>query len=441
MRKYFGTDGIRSRVGSGAMVPQTILQFGWVVGKVLAPNGGKVLIGKDTRASGYMFESALETGLSAAGANVLLLGPLPTPGIACLINTFHASVGLVISASHNPYYDNGIKLFLRNGEKLSDHQEQRIEDEMDNCSMTIADSLGKAQRIEDAIGRYAEFCKRVLDKNIDLDDMKIVLDCAHGATYMVAPQVFSQLGADVHTIGVSPDGLNINKGVGALHPELLQKTVVDKGANLGIAFDGDGDRVVMVDERGEVVDGDEILMIIADYCIRQGDSGVVGTQMSNRGLEEGLAKRNIEFRRTQVGDRYVMQELVRRNWQLGGETSGHIICRDKLPTGDGIIAALQVINALVKSNRTLSEAKSMMQKYPQKLINVPCTEKFKEGDLNLRKVVAAAENELGSRGRVLIRPSGTESFVRIMVESESSDQCAKWGQEIATVITGFSANS
>ena len=379
-KKYFGTDGIRGLVGRGNITPEFIMRLGWAAGKVFAKNGGKkILIGKDTRISGYMFESALEAGLSAAGVDSILVGPMPTPAIAYLTNTFKADAGIVISASHNQFYDNGIKFFSSKGEKLDDELEFAIEDLIDKGGMTTVDSesLGKASRITDAGGRYVEFCKSTCD-HIDLSGLKIVLDCANGATYDVAPKVFSELGANIIPIAVNPDGININNGCGSTKPARLQSKVLETGADLGIAFDGDGDRVMMVDHKGELVDGDEILFIIARHLHDQGkvQTGVVGTLMSNLGFERALQRNDIKFVRAKVGDRYVMEELRNHNWVLGGENSGHILCRHLIPTGDGIVASLQVMAALQESGQKLNAAKSGMRKYPQEMINVQLPKKL-----------------------------------------------------------------
>ena len=434
-RKYFGTDGARSRVGEGVMTPQTVLKMGWAAGKALAAHGDKVLVGKDTRISGYMFESALEAGLSAAGMDILLLGPLPTPGIAYLTKTFRVAAGIVISASHNPYYDNGIKFFSNRGVKLSDAEEAEIEHWMEQpLEVTDSVKLGKAHRIDDAVGRYVEFCKSTVAESVAFDNLNLVVDCANGAAYTIAPCVYKELGARVHAINVAPDGININDGCGAANPEDLQRAVLERGADFGIAIDGDGDRLIMVDENGEVVDGDELLAIIAiahhDKGVLQG--GVVGTQMSNAGLEIALAERNIPFERAQVGDRYVLQMLERKNWRLGGEASGHIICYEKSTTGDAIVASLQVVAAL--GGRSLSEARKVMSRYPQTQMNVPLEGTFDDGDRGLSGVLASARDALGGKARVLVRSSGTESLVRVMVEAESMDACKLWAGRIAEAV-------
>ncbi len=434
-RKFFGTDGVRARVGCEPMTPRTVLKLGWAAGKALACDGGKVLVGKDTRISGYMFESALEAGLSAAGMDVLLLGPLPTPGIAYLTKTFRVAAGIVISASHNPYRDNGIKFFSNRGLKLSDDEEAGIERWMER-PFEVVDSvkLGKAQRVDDAVGRYVEFCKSTVAEDMTLDGVNLVVDCAHGAAYAVAPHVYGELGAQVHAIGVAPDGVNINDGCGAVYPEALQREVRARGADFGVAIDGDGDRLIMVDEQGEVVDGDELLAIIAvarrDKGLLRG--GVVGTQMSNVGLEMALAQCDIPFERVQVGDRYVLQMLQRKGWTLGGEASGHIICLDKSPTGDAIVASLQVLAAL--GGRPLSEARKVMTRYPQAQVNVPLAGAFDDRDRGLADALESARTALAGHGRVLVRPSGTEPLVRVMVEAESEDACDAWAGRIAAAV-------
>jgi phosphoglucosamine mutase len=438
-RKYFGTDGIRGRVGEGMMTADQVLKLGWAVGRVLASQGERlVVIGKDTRISGYMFESALEAGLSAAGVNVRLLGPMPTPGIAYLTRTLRASAGIVISASHNPYYDNGLKFFSAQGTKLPDDIEHRIED-MFESPMTTADSaqLGKAQRVADAYGRYIEACKASIPIGTRFTGMKIVLDCANGATYHIAPSVFIELGAEVITIGDEPDGLNINADIGSTSPRALREKVLAEKADLGIAFDGDGDRVVMVDASGNIVDGDELLYIITCSRVRSGaqPDGVVGTQMSNMGLELAIRRMGLEFVRAAVGDRYVLEALNQRQWSFGGESSGHIICLDRTTTGDGIVSALQVLEHLVETGQSLSEALGSMHKLPQCMINVKLSG---QGDpLNSSAVKAAvknAEKVLNGSGRVLLRPSGTEPLVRVMVEGENEAQVNELTQSIATSV-------
>jgi len=420
-RKYFGTDGIRGRVGVSPITPEFIMKLGFAAGKVFASQGKrKILIGKDTRISGYMFESALEAGLSAAGVDSWLLGPMPTPGIAYLTRTFHADAGIVISASHNPYYDNGIKFFSADGSKLDDETESAIEALLDlPMEIVESDQLGKARRIEDAAGRYVEFCKSTVF-GLSLKGMRIVLDCAHGATYQIAPLVFDELGADVVVMGNKPDGLNINEKVGSTSPKALQAKVVELRADLGIAFDGDGDRVVMVDAKGELVDGDELIYMIArnqyDQDTLQG--GVVGTLMTNLGMELALKDLGIPFVRANVGDRYVMQKLIDHNWVLGGENSGHILCLNATTTGDGIVAALQVLQALQAHGKNLHDYKKGMTKLPQIMKNVKVTDKSVVEAAEVIEAVKQAEKEFAGRGRILLRPSGTEPLVRVMAEGE-----------------------
>lgn len=438
-RKYFGTDGVRGRVGEGPITPDFVLKLGWAVGKVLAQKGGsKVLIGKDTRISGYMFESALEAGLSAAGVDIHLLGPMPTPAIAYLTRTLRAQAGIVISASHNPYHDNGIKFFSALGSKLPDEVELAIEEQLEQ-PMTIVEStkLGKASRMPDARGRYIEFCKSTVPASLSLRGMKIVVDCANGATYHVAPNVFEELGADVIEINVEPNGLNINENCGSTRPEILQKIVLAEQADLGIAFDGDGDRVIMVDAKGEVVDGDEILFIITKNKVK-GDriqQGVVGTVMSNLGLELAIRELGLDFVRAKVGDRYVLTELQQRGWQLGGETSGHIICLEATTTGDGIVAALQVLLAMHQTSKPLHELKAGMQKFPQTMINVKCANHVDLHTLpRLQQAIQNVEQKLAGNGRVLLRSSGTEPVVRVMVEGRERMRVEQLAHELATIV-------
>ena len=437
-RKYFGTDGIRGAVGTYPITPEFVMKLGWAAGKVFAQQGkSKILIGKDTRISGYMFESALEAGLTAAGVDSGLLGPMPTPGIAYLTRTFHADAGIVISASHNPYHDNGIKFFSAGGTKLDDEIELEIERYLDEPMTTVSsDNLGKAFRINDAAGRYIEFCKSTV-RRLKLKGKRIVLDCAHGATYQIAPAVFKEMGAEIITIGASPDGLNINKDIGSTSPKQLQQKVVETRADLGIGFDGDGDRVVMVDEKGEIVDGDELLFIMAMHARsrKRLGGGVVGTLMSNLGLELALKKEKVDFVRANVGDRYVMQQLKEHSWRFGGESSGHLLCLDSTSTGDGVVAALQVMMALQDSGKTLHELKSGMTKCPQTMINV---RRNKNVDVTKDKTIlaaaAAVEDELDGRGRVLLRPSGTEPVVRVMVEGENGDLVAMKAKQLAEIV-------
>lgn len=445
-KKYFGTDGIRGLVGKPPITPDFMLRLGWAAGRVLAPGGdGKVIIGKDTRISGYMFESALEAGLSAAGVDIRLLGPMPTPAIAYLTRTLHAQAGIVISASHNAYCDNGVKFFSKDGSKLPDDVELAIEAEMDKPMHTVSsDKLGKAQRMEDAAGRYIEFCKSSVPYGLSLKGLKIAIDCAHGATYHVAPSVFQELGAKVIAIGVEPDGLNINHGVGSTAPDALRECVSAYKADLGIAFDGDGDRVVMVDNEAELLDGDELLFIIAEARLAGSalNGAVVGTVMSNIGLEHALAARGLTLERAQVGDRYVLEMMQRGGWSLGGETSGHIICLDRMSTGDGIVAALQVLAGAIGSDKTLHEMKKGMVKHPQLIVNVEV--KRREGVTQSPVVKAAverAERELCNEGRVLLRPSGTEPVVRVMVEGQSREQIETIAQSLANAVREAAADN
>ncbi|HPE78357.1 MAG TPA: phosphoglucosamine mutase [Gammaproteobacteria bacterium] len=426
-RKYFGTDGIRGRVGEGHINPEFVLKLGWAAGRVLGSGeGSKVLIGKDTRISGYMFEAALEAGLAAAGVDIRMLGPMPTPAIAYLTRTLHASAGIVISASHNPHEDNGIKFFSASGNKLPDAVEERIEDELGKPMTTVSSSrLGKAKRLEDARGRYIEFCKSTIPSRLDFRGLKVVVDCAHGATYHMAPDVFEEIGAEVIAIGAEPNGLNINEGFGATKPRALASSVRVNGAHLGIALDGDGDRVIMVDETGEIVDGDEILYIIARSRLTNGglQGSVVGTHMSNLGLEVALRDLGVGFERVAVGDRYILERLSEQDWTLGGEASGHIICRDRTTTGDGIVSALQVLAEINKSGKTLGELRGGMVKFPQELINVPLGG-ARAADVMASKAVVDAvrsvESAMGAEGRVLLRPSGTEPLIRVMVEGREA---------------------
>lgn len=441
-KKYFGTDGIRGTVGHYPITPDFMLKLGWAAGKVFARKGrGKVLIGKDTRISGYMFEAALEAGLASAGVDINMLGPMPTPAVAYLTRTFGASAGIVISASHNAHQDNGIKFFSPQGTKLDDEIEAEIEAALDEEFVTVlSDDIGRASRITDAAGRYIEFCKSTYAANEKLHGLKIVVDCANGATYHIAPSVFKELGARVIAISNTPDGLNINERCGSTYPEKLMDEVLNNEADLGIALDGDGDRVIMVDHTGTVVDGDELLYIIAtDRRARNpGVSGVVGTQMSNLGLELALREQGIELVRTQVGDRHVMAELLERGWLYGGESSGHIICLDETTTGDGIVSALQVLAAMRNSGLGLAELKSGMIKFPQTMINVRVSNsEGVEGVCTKPAILAAVaevEAALGGRGRVLLRPSGTEPVVRVMVEGEEAEQVEALAASLAAVV-------
>lgn len=440
MKKYFGTDGIRGRVGDHPVTADFMLRLGRAAGKVLAADDARsVVIGKDTRISGYMFESALEAGLAAAGANVALLGPMPTPAVAYLTRTLHACAGIVISASHNPFYDNGIKFFSADGEKLPDDIEQAIEAELDEPFTTVeSEKMGKAVRIDDAAGRYIEFCKGTIPFEIMFRDLTIVVDCANGATYRVAPAVLEELGARVITIGAEPNGMNINDRCGSTHPDKLCRAVVEHGADVGVALDGDGDRVIMVNASGEVVNGDELLYIIAaarqDNGLLQG--GVVGTVMSNFGLELALKNREIPFLRALVGDRHVHRALVDNGWTLGGEASGHLMCLDRTSTGDGIVSALQVLEVMVSSGKSLKDLAADIQKLPQIMINVP----VKGAVSNLQDsgaimtAVKSAENSLGDTGRVILRPSGTEPVVRVTLEGKDMKQVETLAQQLADVV-------
>ncbi|HEC86074.1 MAG: phosphoglucosamine mutase [Candidatus Parabeggiatoa sp. nov. 2] len=445
-RKYFGTDGIRGTVGTPPITPDFVLKLGWAAGRILKNgyNKNKVLIGKDTRISGYMFESALQAGLSAAGMDIRLLGPMPTPAIAYLTRTFHAVAGIVISASHNPFQDNGIKFFSGEGTKLPDEVELAIEAEMERPMQTVApDRLGKAERIDDAAGRYIEFCKSTIPFDITLKGLKIVVDCAHGATYHVAPCVFRELGASVETIGTQPNGLNINAGYGATQPEALQNAVLYQNADLGIALDGDGDRVLMVDAKGDLVDGDELLFIIAQARHKTGrlQEPVVGTVMSNLGLEQALEKQGISFSRAAVGDRYVLEMLQQKGGNLGGESSGHIICLERTTTGDGIITALQVLAVSVQTGLPLHVLKTGVQKCPQRMINVPITPGLEISSLpSVQTAVQEAEQQLNSQGRVLLRPSGTEPLIRVMVEGLDVQQVETVAHQLAEVVKAEAAS-
>lgn len=425
-RKYFGTDGVRGKVGSFPITPDFVMRLGYAAGKTLVARENlregerpAVLIGKDTRISGYMLEAALEAGFAAAGVHVILAGPIPTPAVAYLTRALRLQAGVVISASHNPYYDNGIKFFSAGGAKLPDAVEAEIEAHVDDA-IGCAESakLGRARRIDDAAGRYIEFCKSTFPNELDLRGLKIAVDCANGAAYHIAPKVFHELGAEVEAVGVSPNGLNINDGVGATEPASLRETVLKVGADVGIALDGDGDRVLMCDRSGELYDGDKLLYIIACAQHAEGKlNGVVGTLMSNLGFEHAIKRMGVAFHRAKVGDRYVLEQLIERGFRLGGENSGHIICLDRHTTGDGIISALQVLAALRMSGRTLSASCEDLVFYPQKLINVRLRSQLDwASDAGIASAVAAAEKELGSEGRVLLRPSGTEPLLRVLVE-------------------------
>ena len=446
-RKYFGTDGIRGRVGEHPITPQFVMHLGYAAGKVLASGSSDmrgerpgVLIGKDTRISGYMLESALEAGLIAAGIDVYLAGPVPTPAVAYLTRALRLQVGIVISASHNPYEDNGIKFFSGSGTKLPDETERAIEAELDNPMQTNAsDGLGKAKRIDDAVGRYIEFCKSTFPAEMNLRGMKIVVDSAHGATYHIARNVFHELGADVVAIGAQPDGKNINDGYGATAPANLQKAVIEHKADIGIALDGDGDRLIMVDSSGQLYDGDQLLYVIAKHRQAQGklNGGVVGTLMTNLAFEHAMQRLGIPFLRAKVGDRYVMELLQQQGWQLGGENSGHIICLDKHSTGDGIVSALQVLHALRATAQTLAQAAKDLVMYPQVLINVRVAKGVDCLDHALVKAaVSDAEKSLNGKGRVLLRPSGTEPLLRVMVEGEDGVLVKQCAERIAGVVRG-----
>lgn len=447
-RRYFGTDGVRGRVGDYPITPQFVMHLGYAAGKVLAAGQSSaerpgVLIGKDTRISGYMLESALEAGFIAAGIDVYLAGPVPTPAVAYLTRALRLQAGVVISASHNPFQDNGIKFFSARGTKLPDAVELSIEMELDNqMQSNTSDGLGKAKRIDDAVGRYIEFCKSTFPAEMDLRGMKIVVDSAHGATYHIARHVFHELGADVIAIGAQPDGKNINAGYGATAPENLQKAVIEHQADLGIALDGDGDRLIMADAAGKLYDGDQLLYIVAKHRQEQGvmRGGVVGTLMTNLAFEHAMQKLAIPFVRAKVGDRYVMELLQEKGWQIGGENSGHIICLDKHSTGDGIVSALQVLHALRAQSKTLTEASVELSMYPQVLINVRVAKRQDFLTLpDVKKAVAAAETMLAGKGRVLLRPSGTEPLLRVMVEGEDGVLVRQCAERIAEVVRAVSA--
>lgn len=442
-RKYFGTDGIRGRVGEPPITPEFVMHLGYSAGKVLAArdwhlSSGEhpaVLIGKDTRISGYLLESALQAGLIAAGIDVYLAGPVPTPAVAYLTRALRLQAGIVISASHNPFEDNGIKFFSGDGEKLPDETEKTIEAGLEAPIVTMPSAkLGKARRIDDAAGRYIEFCKSSFPYNLDLRGLKLVVDCAHGAAYHIARNVFHELGADVVAIGVQPDGRNINDGFGATAPANLQRAVVEHKADLGIALDGDGDRLIMTDAGGTLYDGDQLMYVIARHRHAHGNlnGGVAGTLMTNLAFEHAMLRLKIPFARAKVGDRYVMELLQQNGWQLGGENSGHIICLDRHTTGDGIISALQVLHALRENGQTLKEATAELAMYPQVLINVRIGKKMDyAAHPAVRAAVIAAEAALKNRGRVLLRPSGTEPLLRVMVEGEEEKTVRHWAETIA----------
>ncbi|KQA26803.1 phosphoglucosamine mutase [Vibrio metoecus] len=438
-RRYFGTDGVRGKVGQYPITPDFVLKLGWAAGRVLAKQGTKkVIIGKDTRISGYMLESALEAGLAAAGLKATFTGPMPTPAVAYLTQTFRAEAGIVISASHNPYYDNGIKFFSYEGTKLPDDIELAIEAELDKDIECVESAeLGKASRMVDAAGRYIEFCKSTFPSKLSLSGMKLVVDCANGATYHIAPNVFRELGADVIAMGVEPNGLNINDQVGATDVRALQKRVVEEQAHLGLAFDGDGDRIIMVDHLGNKVDGDQIAYIIARDALRRGElkGGVVGTLMTNLGMENGLKQLGIPFARAAVGDRYVMEKLQEKGWKIGAENSGHVILLDKVTTGDAIVAGLQVLASVVGSEMTLHELAKGMTLYPQILENVRFAGENNPLEAEaVKAAVAEVEAELGSKGRVLLRKSGTEPLIRVMVEGEDDALVKQSALKIAQAV-------
>lgn len=442
-RQYFGTDGIRGRVGILPMTVDFMVKVGWAAGKVLSNQGkGTIVIGKDTRISGYMFESALEAGLSAAGLDVILLGPMPTPAIAYLTMAQRATAGIVISASHNAYHDDGVKFFNCAGFKLSDQIELKIEAMISqDLEMVKPESIGKATRMDDAKGRYIEFCKSSVPFNTTLKGVKLVVDCANGATYHIAPAVFRELGAEVIEIGTDPNGLNINKGMGALYPDNLRSCVLENKADIGIALDGDGDRLIMIDSHGNVKNGDQLLYVIAQSKLLKAKltGGVVGTAMTNLGLEQALKSQSIPFERTHVGDRYVVEKLIRNEWYLGGESSGHIICLDQSTTGDGIIAALQVLDWLVSEQISLMDACAGMSLYPQVMVDVPLSGM---ADMNIPPIQSAirdVEATLADRGRVLLRRSGTEPLIRVMVEGEDSVKVKQFAHQLADCVSEYTA--
>jgi len=437
-RKYFGTDGVRGRVGEDPMTVEFALRLAGAAARVLAPAGGTVLVGKDTRLSGYMFEAALEAGFVAAGVNVMLVGPLPTPGIAYLVQELKCDFGAVISASHNGYEDNGIKFFDRLGGKLADELEEQIESHLDQPALTRESrALGKALRVDKQRDLYQKFCASTMPRGMDLSGFKVVIDCANGAGYKVAPRVLADLGAEIVPIGCSPNGRNINDGCGSTAPQLLQLTVAGVRAQAGIALDGDGDRVVMVDHLGRTVDGDQLMYIVARARNEAGDlqGPVVGTLMSNLGLELGLADLGIPFRRAAVGDRYVLQMLREEGGTLGGETSGHLLCLDKTTTGDGLVAALQVLAIMKQTGKSLAELAAGMSKYPQKLVNVRVAQRYDvKASVPVQEAVQSAERALGTRGRIVLRPSGTEPVIRVMVEGEDDTQVDALARKLAEVV-------
>lgn len=441
-RKYFGTDGIRGTVGTEPLTAEFALRLASAAARVLAPNGGTVVIGKDTRVSGYMFESALEAGFVAAGMDVTLLGPLPTPGIAYITRSTGADLGVVISASHNAYQDNGIKFFDRQGCKLSDDTERAIESKLSEPAITRpSESLGRASRMDTARINYQWFCLSSIPKDLNLNGMKIVIDCSNGAAYKVAPRVLSELGADVVPIGCSPNGRNINANCGSTHPELLQATVTGVGADLGIALDGDGDRLLMVDHDGNLIDGDQLLFVVAKARHKGGNlqGPVVGTLMSNLGLEIALHEHGIEFLRANVGDRYVLEMLREHDGILGGETSGHLICLDKTTTGDGLISALQVLTEIRESGATLADLVAGMPVYPQTMVNVPVAGQPNLDTASLKAAIADAEHQLGERGRVVLRASGTEPVIRVMVEGDDAAEVESLANLLADAVSSAAA--
>lgn len=447
-KRYFGTDGIRGLVGESPITPDFVLKLGWACGRVFTRLMGSqgrcsVIIGKDTRVSGYMFESALEAGLVAAGVDVKLLGPMPTPAVALMTRTQNADAGIVISASHNPYFDNGIKFFSASGSKLPDEVELAIEAELDlPLSCVESHDIGKVQRVVDAAGRYIEFCKSTVPEGFSLRGLKIAMDCAHGATYHIAPSVLSELGAQVIPIGISPDGFNINEGVGSTHMGTLSETVRENNCDLGIAYDGDGDRVLFVDDQGETVDGDQLLYVIAMHRLREGssDTGVVGTLMSNLGLELALRAEGLQFVRAQVGDRYVREMMEAQSWHLGGESSGHIICSDVTTTGDGIVSSLQVLRALQSAGQSLREVLAAVPLLPQTMINVRVSPGVSvDSQPAVTEAIGQVEEELGDSGRVLLRPSGTEPVIRVMIEGRDAEQVERLCRSLAQTVEGLMA--
>ncbi len=447
MSEMFGTDGVRGQFGVEPITPQTVQKLGWAVGSVLAESHARnhVLIGKDTRISGYILESALESGFASAGVNVSLLGPMPTPGIAYLTRSARATIGVVVSASHNPFEDNGIKFFSSKGYKLDDALIAQVEAKMEENFHTVSSKkLGKAHRFTDAIGRYIEFCKHSIPYRVNFDDFRIVVDCAHGAAYHIAPQVFDELGAEVIPIGVHPDGFNINKNCGSTSLDAVQEKVKETKADLGIALDGDGDRVLFIDEAGNEIDGDQVLYILAHFQKQKQElqGGIIGTLMTNLGLEVALKQAAIPFERTQVGDRFVLERLIEKDWLLGGETSGHIICLDKNTTGDGIVAALQIMRVMRSTQKPLSELAAGMDRYPQIMINVPVARHSGKQIMAspiLQDALQACEAEMGEAGRIILRPSGTEPLLRVTVEGDSADQVKLIADQLAAVVETVSS--